>query len=241
MSNFLPIFLAVSFVIIVVSIVISMHEAAHAYMANRLGDPTAKLLGRISLNPSAHIDPIGTLIVPLILLVISQGSFVFGWAKPTPINPLNFRNPRKDSAVSAFAGPASNFLLAVVLGVFSRLLPLTSIDKNVILSLGLRSQWATLFELIDGNIFAFIFLAIIAIVILNLILGIFNLIPVPPLDGYKVLLGILPREAALRLSVLENYGPIILIIFLFFFIQFFAPLISAAINILLRLLVGTTF
>src|SRR3990172_5797958 len=199
-------FLAILSALAIIGVVISVHEASHAFFANKLGDPTARLVGRMTLNPMAHIDPIGTILVPIILFIF--GGFIFGWAKPTPINPLNFAHPRRDSAIVAFAGPASNFALALSFSILFRILP---------------------------NQFFLFFVTI------NLLLGIFNLIPVPPLDGYKVLLGILPREAALRLSVLEKYGPIILIVFLFFFIQFFAPLISAAINILLRLLVGTTF
>ncbi|MDP2720557.1 MAG: site-2 protease family protein [bacterium] len=205
-SSPINVFFVILSALVIISVVISVHEASHAFFANKLGDPTARLMGRMTLNPMAHIDPIGTILIPLILFIF--GGFIFGWAKPTPINPLNFSHPRRDSAIVAFAGPASNFTLAIFFSILFRILP---------------------------NQFFLFFVSI------NLILGIFNLIPVPPLDGYKVLLGILPREAALRLSVLENYGPIILIIFLFFFIQFFAPLISAAINILLRLLVGTTF
>jgi len=240
MSNFLPTFIIILFVISIVSIIISMHEAAHAYIANRLGDPTAKLLGRITLNPSAHIDPLGTLVVPLILLVLSGGAFVFGWAKPTPINPLNFENPRKDSALTAFAGPASNFILATIIGVVSRLIPLTSETKNLIVRLGFGGQWDNLFNIIDGDILAFIFLALTGIVIFNLILGIFNLIPVPPLDGFRILVGILPKDLALKLATLESYGPIVLILFLFVFINIFSGFISTLITFLLSILVGTT-
>ncbi|MCH7541480.1 site-2 protease family protein [Patescibacteria group bacterium] len=211
-SDPLSIFLLVLSFLIILALVISMHEATHAYVANRLGDPTARLLGRISLNPTAHIDPIGTVIVPLILLVISQGRFVFGWAKPTPINPLNFRHPRRDSAIVAFAGPASNFAAAIVFSIIFRIFPI-EILREILLFL----------------------------VTINLILGLFNLIPVPPLDGYKVLLGVLPKEAALRLSALETYGPVVLILFLFLFFQFLSPILITTLNVLLNLLIGTSF
>ena len=201
----LTIFFLVLAFLIILALVISLHEAAHAYVANLLGDPTARLLGRVSLNPTAHIDPVGTVIVPILLFIISQGRFVFGWAKPTPINPLNFSRPRRDSAITAFAGPASNFAAAVVFSVIFRLVP--------------------------SEIFLFL-------VTINLILGLFNLIPVPPLDGYKVLLGLLPREAALRLSAIENYGPVVLILFLFVFFRFLSPVLISLINTLLNLLVG---
>lgn len=204
-SNPANVFFIILAALIVISLVISVHEAAHAFAANRLGDPTARLMGRMTLNPTAHIDPIGTVIVPLVLFLL--GGFIFGWAKPTPINPLNFTNPRRDSAITAFAGPASNFAMAVAFGILFRIFP---------------SQ------------------VLLILVSINLILGIFNLIPVPPLDGYKVLLGILPKEAAIRFSVLESYGPIVLIVFLFFFIQFFSGVVFALLNFFLRLLLGTT-
>lgn len=205
-SNPASIFLLVLAFLLIIGLVISVHEASHAYFANRLGDPTARLLGRMTLNPAAHVDPIGTIIVPLILFIF--GGFVFGWAKPTPINPLNFAHPRRDSAIVAFAGPASNFTLAILFSIIFRVFPID------------------------------ILLIIISI---NLILGIFNLIPIPPLDGYKVLLGIVPKEIALRLAVLESYGPIILIVFLLFFIRVFSPIIFAVLNFLLQLFAGASF
>jgi Zn-dependent protease len=205
-SNPASIFLLVLAFLLIIGLVISVHEASHAYFANRLGDPTARLLGRMTLNPAAHIDPIGTIIVPLVLFIF--GGFVFGWAKPTPINPLNFAHPRRDSAIVAFAGPASNFTLAILFSIIFRVFP---IDILLIL------------------------------ISINLILGIFNLIPIPPLDGYKVLLGIVPKEIALRLAALESYGPIILIVFLLFFIRVFSPIIFAILNFLLQILAGASF
>ena len=201
----LTIFFLVLAFLIILAFVISLHEAAHAYFANLLGDPTARLLGRVSLNPAVHIDPVGTVILPILLFIVSQGRFVFGWAKPTPINPLNFQHPRRDSAIVAFAGPASNFAVAVVFSVIFRVFP-----SEIILFL----------------------------VTINLVLGLFNLIPVPPLDGYKVLLGLLPREAALRLATIESYGPVVLILFLFVFFRFLSPVLISLINTLLNLLVG---
>jgi Zn-dependent protease len=186
-------------------VVISVHEASHAYTANRLGDPTARLAGRMTLNPLAHIDPIGTVLLPFVLIIL--GGFVFGWAKPTPINPLNFRRPFRDSALVAFAGPASNFLMAVVIAVLFRIFP------------------------------AKILMDLVAI---NLLLGLFNLIPIPPLDGYKIVLGFLPKEAAARLMVLESYGPIFIIVFLLLFLQIFSPILSLLMNSLLSLLTGAT-
>ncbi|MEX0621403.1 MAG: site-2 protease family protein [Candidatus Woykebacteria bacterium] len=239
LSNPIVIFISVLTLMAIVSLVISMHEASHAYVANKLGDPTARLLGRMTINPGAHIDPIGTIIVPLVLLVLT--GFIFGWAKPTPINPLNFSRPRQDSALVAFAGPASNFALAGIVGFFSRLLPISSLEKTTIINLALGGQWSSLFDLIGGNVFSLIFFILAIIVVLNLILGIFNLLPIPPLDGFKIVVGIVPKETALQLAALERYGPIILIIFIFFFFQLVSPIISAILSILLNLFIGTSF
>lgn len=238
-SNPVVIFFSVLTVMAIVSLVISMHEASHAYAANKLGDPTARLMGRMTLNPGAHIDPIGTIVVPLVLVIFT--GFLFGWAKPTPINPLNFSRPRQDSALVAFAGPASNFALATVVGFFSRLLPISALEKTNIVYTALRGQWASLFDLIGADVFSLIFLILAVIIVFNLILGIFNLLPIPPLDGYKILIGIVPKETAIRLAVLERYSTLILIIFIFFFFQFLSPIISATLSTLLNLLIGTTF
>lgn len=204
-GDYVSTFFQVLALLLIVALVISVHEASHAYFANRLGDPTARLLGRMTLNPAAHIDPIGTVLVPLVLFIL--GGFVFGWAKPTPINPLNFAHPRRDSAIVAFGGPASNFALAIVFSILFRIFP-----SDILLIL----------------------------ISINLILGVFNLIPIPPLDGYKVLLGIVPKEVALRLAVLENYGLIVLIIFLLFFISFLSPIVFALLNFLLQIFAGAS-
>lgn len=204
-SNPTSVFITILAILVIIGFVISLHEASHAFVANKLGDPTARLLGRVTLNPAAHIDPIGTILVPVVLFLI--GGLVFGWAKPTPINPLNFANPRRDSALVAVAGPVSNFLVAIVASILYRLLP---------------------------NEFFF------ALVWLNLILGIFNLLPVPPLDGFKVLIGVLPKGAAIRLAVLESYGPLVLILFLLVFFNLFSGIIYALLNFVLTILVGTT-
>ena len=199
----LTIFLSILILLVVIGVVISVHEASHAFVANRLGDPTARLLGRMTLNPSVHIDPLGTILLPFILILLQLP--VFGWAKPTPINPMNFAKPRRDSALVALAGPVSNVILA--------------------------TAFALLFR-VSGQ------LILVDIIRLNLILAIFNLIPVPPLDGYKVVLGFLPKNLALRLSALESYGPLFILVFLLLIIQFIGPIIVSIQNVFLRLLIG---
>lgn len=157
-------------------IAITFHEYAHGQAAYWLGDPTAKEAGRLSLNPLRHLDPLGT-----IMLFIAR----IGWGKPVPINPANFRHPRRDMMYSSLAGPLSNFLLAAVIGV---ILPVVAPDTGLIR------------------------LELLAIGELSLILGIFNMLPVPPLDGSRILLAILPKKALPLYFQFERYGILILVL-----------------------------
>lgn len=202
-TDFSTIFLVLLFTISSLAISISFHEAAHAWMANRLGDPTAKHLGRISLNPFDHIDPIGTVILPLFLII--SGLPVFGWAKPTPFNPWNLENPKRDSALISLAGPASNFAIAIVLALIFRVIR---------------------FDLL------------LSIIQLNLALGIFNLIPIHPLDGFKVVGGLLPKNLYLQWVQLERYGPILLLVLIFFGGGIIATVVLPILNLIRSFLVG---
>lgn len=194
---------------------LSIHEAAHAYMSDRLGDPTARLSGRVTLNPLAHLDPIGTLL-PLFLL-FTGSPIIFGWGKPVPFDPFNLRNPRRDAALISFAGPASNLVFAILLAVAIR---------AAYLFLG---PTALIVELILAPVIA-----------LNIMWALFNLLPIHPLDGGKVLIGLLPRDLAIKWDeILSRYGLIILMFLIFPFfgvsgvILILAPLISLILNILL--------
>jgi len=211
----LTIFLAISIFLGTIVFLVSIHEASHAWVANRLGDPTAKHQGRISLNPMVHIDPLGTVVLPLILIVISvatqSGLFLFGWAKPTPFNPWNLENPRRDAALISFAGPTSNFIIAIIVAIIYRLIPF-------------------------GNELLFVYLQFL--ITLTLVLGIFNLIPIAPLDGFKVVTGILPKDLALRWEALERYGPIFLLAIIFFGAPILSPFIGTLLNIFLGILIG---
>ncbi|KKT28970.1 MAG: Peptidase M50 [Microgenomates group bacterium GW2011_GWC1_44_10] len=175
--------------VIYLIISIGIHEFAHAFVADRLGDPTARAAGRLTLNPLAHIDLLGTVILPLSLLLfsaVSGISFVFGWGKPTPFDPYNLKNPRRDAAVISIAGPISNILLAVAISTLLRFTP---------------------------YIFS-VFL--IPLIRTNIGLAIFNLIPVGPLDGQKILFGILPRDLAYEFQAITNRYGILILIFLIF-------------------------
>ena len=170
---------------------LSVHESAHAWTANRLGDPTGAAEGRITLNPIAHLDPIGSILLPIVLWWGSNGTVVFGYAKPVRYNAYAFRNPALGSAAVAGAGPASNFLLA---GVSAVVLALVAVDGRI---------QGTL-----GHDF------LIQMVLVNVTLGLFNLLPFPPLDGATVLAGFLPRSAAARYARVEGLGLIVLLVVL---------------------------
>jgi len=195
-------------------VAITVHEFAHAWTANRLGDPTARLKGRMTLNPLAHLDPFGSVLLPLILLFI-RSPFIFGWGKPVPFDAFNLKSPRRDAALISFAGPAANFILAIFLSFIIRL------GHLVIGPTALVGQILT----------PFIFLAVV--------LGVFNLVPIHPLDGGKVLIGLLPQKIAYQWDAfLQRFG-FFIILLLIFPIFGFSPLfiiISPIINGLLALL-----
>lgn len=170
---------------------ITLHEAAHGWVANMLGDPTAKMLGRISANPIKHIDPVGTVILPISLLVLT--GFVIGWAKPVPVDARHFKKPILDMAVVAAAGPISNFIMACIWALFM-----------------LISQM-----LFSGSIESFLIAMGKAGILINLILMALNLLPIPPLDGGRVIAGVMPKEMAVNFLKIEPLGMIIVIALLF--------------------------
>lgn len=208
-----PTLLIFQLIVLIFSVVI--HELSHGYVAEYLGDPTARLAGRLTLNPLPHLDLFGSLIVPASLWVLSGGQIVFGWAKPVPYNPNNLRDPIMGGGKIAAAGPASNFLIAIVFGVIFRIFFAAG---------ALTGFLSTLFSII---------------IYLNILLGVFNLVPIPPFDGSKVLFALLPRsESGLRLmAFLERYGMMLVIIFILFGFDLILPVINA----LFQLLTGASF
>lgn len=181
-----------------VLIAITFHEVAHGLMAHKLGDPTAKVLGRLTLNPLAHIDPVGTVLLPIAMLVLSGGKFVFGYAKPVPINPNNFKNPHTGMAITAAAGPLCNVLLALICVLLLKfaVLPLSTFVSPETASSVLKP----------------ISLMLLSGITMNLVLASFNLIPIPPLDGGRVAVGLLPYKMGRALSMLEPFGMIIVML-----------------------------
>ena len=193
-------------VILIFSVVV--HEVAHGYAALMLGDGTAKYQGRLSLNPLKHLDPFGSVILPL-LLVFTGAGFVVGWAKPVPFNPYNLRNQRWGEAIVAIAGPLSNIIIALVFGLFIR------------------------FALAAGMVLSLPLLKIIGMVVLiNIVLAIFNLVPIPPLDGSKILFSIFPRRALVVRPFFERYGFIIVLVFILFLWDLLLPVVDLAFRLI---------
>lgn len=193
------------FIIIIPSAII--HEYAHGWMADYLGDPTARLAGRLTLNPRAHIDLFGTILMPIILLLFSGGTFLFAYAKPVPYNPYNLKDQKWGPALVGVAGPLSNLIVAFVCAMLIRLLPATNF--TFILSI---------------------------VVYANILLAVFNSVPIPPLDGSKILFALLPDSAWQIKQSLERYGFIILLFFIFFFFRLIIPIIGW----IYKLMVGTS-
>ena len=194
------------FQIIVFLFAISVHESAHAWMANRCGDPTARMLGRITLNPLKHIDPVGTVLLPL--LGILTGLPVFGWAKPTPVNPLNFRNHVRDDILTSVVGPISNFIIASGAVLILAVIALTSAaGGDVVRALAGRQP-------VDAeSLLTPVALLFYQAMFINVVLGVFNLIPIPPLDGSHVLRHFLPEPIRNVYDTLGILGLIALVMF----------------------------
>ncbi len=204
----------VIFQILIILFSVVIHEVAHGYAALALGDRTAKYAGRLTLNPVSHLDPFGSILLPALLAFFQMP--IIGWAKPVPYNPHNLKNQKWGPAIVGAAGPAANLSLALAFGLFVRFVP--TLQNNM------------------TGTFLFNFLTIAStIAVLNLVLALFNLVPIPPLDGSKVLFALLPYRWHEVETFLTQYGFIMLLIFIFFFSGFLLPIVL----LLFRLITGS--
>lgn len=190
--NFSNIIHLIAVIILPLLFAITLHEAAHGWVTNKLGDKTALMMGRVTLNPIKHIDLFGTLILPILILVLSKFTFAFGWAKPVPVKWQNLRNSRRDMPLVALAGPLANLFMALLWAAVAKL--------------SLFFGGGTGSNPISKDIAAFFYNAGLFGILINVVLMVLNLIPIPPLDGSRVILAILPRRAAYNYSKIEPYG-----------------------------------
>lgn len=184
-----------------------VHEVAHGYVAERLGDPTARLAGRLTLNPVSHLDLFGSFLFPLLLYFSTGGAVVFGWAKPVPYNPDNLSNRRLGTLWVACAGILANFCIAIIFGIIIRFVSSYNLSES--------------FYFITSTI-----------VVVNLALGLFNLVPIPPLDGSKILFSFLPESAFSFMIAYERYAMILLLVFIVFFSDSLYPILAYLFNFL---------
>lgn len=189
-----------------------IHEVAHGYAAFMLGDPTAKYAGRLTLNPINHLDPWGSVIIPL-LLTVSGAGIIFGWAKPVPYNPYNLRDQKYGPAVVGAAGPLSNLVLALTAGVAMRALLVSGVQEGIVLQI------------------------LATVILINVLLMVFNLLPIPPLDGSKLLFSVLPISEHTKMT-LDRYGFVILLAFIFLFSPILQAILVFVLQYFTRFVVG---
>jgi Zn-dependent protease len=212
-----------TFILYMVALIfsLSVHESAHAWMSNQFGDDLARLQGRISLNPASHVDPIGTLLFPAIAFFTHAP--LIGWAKPTPVNPLKWRNKRVANFWVSAAGAISNFIIAIIAGIGIRALYTFGLTDGLRMPPDSSTLATGAFELL------------LTFFILNVSLGVFNLLPIPPLDGSKVLASILPESFEEGFEALEKFG------FILLFIAIFTGVLGVIFNFVMPLAVGLVF
>ncbi|HCU70201.1 MAG TPA: site-2 protease family protein [Candidatus Moranbacteria bacterium] len=219
------------FYIVILLYSVIVHEVAHGVMALWLGDSTAKYAGRLNLNPIKHIDLWGSIIAPVMMLLLSNFRFAFGWAKPVPYNPYNLKNQKWGPALVAFSGPLSNILLALIFTAVARLIAIpTAAKADIILNF---NDWSNISTVVAGSFSSIMFELCIIIIFWNVLLAFFNLIPIPPLDGSKLLFSVFPIKIETQ-ALLEQFG----FIFLLFFVIFFSGPMGIFLNFMLNIFLG---
>lgn len=216
--------------IIPIMLAVILHEVAHGYAALKLGDTTARDMGRLTLNPIPHIDPVGTIIIPLALVLLHAG-FVFGYARPVPVNFLRLRNPKRGMVLVAASGPLTNFLLAGAAAIILRFVYL--MDPNLFTYVVNPS----LTDSLSVSMIATALTILFYLLLLSVVLALFNLIPIPPLDGGRIVTGLLPDDAARSYAKIEPFG-IFIVIGLLVFIKPFSIIFSLGIALVSGLLLG---
>lgn len=219
-------------VVLIYSVMI--HEVAHGWAALYLGDPTAKYAGRLNLNLKNHIDPVGSVIVPIFMMLISGFQFAFGWAKPVPYNPFNLRNQKYGALFVAMMGPITNIIIALVAALCAKLVPLASSVKVAVANN--FNQWEDVASVIAGNPSAILFEFFMLIVFWNVLLAFFNLIPIPPLDGSKILYTLFPVDTRTQIFM-EQFGFMILLGVILLFQGPISVFLTSMLNIFFRLAV----
>lgn len=210
-----------------------IHEVAHGLAALWLGDTTAKYSGRITLNPFKHIDPWLTIGMPVILLLMTNFKFAFGGAKPVPYNPYNLKNQKWGPAMVGAAGPGVNILIAILAAIAAKVISIPMLAKADIISN--FNNWSQISQILPGSVGAIIFEILVIIIFWNVLLAFFNLIPIPPLDGSKLLFSLFPMRIE-TMAMLEQFG----FIFLLIFIIFFSGPLGIFLNFMLNLFLGIT-
>lgn len=223
----------IGFYVLILLYSIILHEISHGVAALWLGDVTAKYAGRLTLNPKSHIDPIGSILVPGMLLLATMGTTAFGWAKPVPYNPNNIRDKKWGELIVALAGPITNIAIALVAVIISKFVFLSSPVKIEILKT--FNTWSEVAPLLSGSFSSIIFLFLVYIVFWNVILAFFNLIPIPPLDGSKILYALFPISTRTKIF-LEQFGFFLLIFIIFFLSAPIQIILSSALNFFFSLM-----